>query len=624
MTPRQYATSLTLLCAVGCGAAEPERTYISFDDNDGAFISGGASPAPQAGSQGGCIGSRCGTGEGEGFKSSADATPAAPSHSAVSPPPSSQAARNGGVIAEWRELMGYSADGSTGGGRGIGGGFDVELEKASRLIPESKQYPLLDRSIRAFMEKTLISVEIPSKDLQAKALNEFGAQINTFLSSRVTDALRIAYLPPPLSDEVINHVRTAYNKIFWNLRHQNPADDVKLANWYAARAFEGMEQKRLPLYETYASNVENLIAKFAREFELEQARPEIHAGAEAPKDMSQVIENVLKKNPRAGVIEPISPETAASRSVKRRMGLTVPYLREDNPFYSANDGLAKPRWESQPGKFRASLEQLHERLANASPANIQGVTARELGLRAVKNADHAFATGRHKDASALKEIAVAMSDIALGFIPFVGLGRDLYEVTTGLHLLTGRSLSDSERFISALGVLTIGGFGVVKAGLELVKDEARLGRAGQVLIKALDGVVVRSAEDVSHELRKSGYLKDTYKPGTRVYEFTSPAPIEDIFVRVYTEGKTSPSGRWLMEKSSISGLSAEQIAKKFSLENIPTHVIDAKIPLGLRMRKGVPARIMLGSGETAFPKQYEIVDIEKLSSQWFANPRHLN
>jgi hypothetical protein len=117
---------------------------------------------------------------------------------------------------------------------------------------------------------------------------------------------------------------------------------------------------------------------------------------------------------------------------------------------------------------------------------------------------------------------------------------------------------------------------------------------------------------------KKGYSNDAYKVGTRVYEFTTSVALEDNLVRVYSPtASIKQAGSWVMEKASLEGLSAEAIAKKFSLPSVPTHITDVKIPSGVRLRKGVPAHVMLGKGDASVAKQIEIVD--PLQPSWFTN-----
>jgi hypothetical protein len=627
MKSLRFAAVFSLVLTATLVAAEKKKAYINFADSEGAFVSTGVSPKAERGSSGGCAGARCGAGEGQGFKSSGDAPATSPSDtvpitSHSSDPGPSRVGRDGGVIAEWRDLMGYGADTPAGGGRG-GGGFDAEMEKAIRSIPASKDGNRLDRMMRSHLDKDFISVDLPSQDLQSRALTEFGIHLNEFLKSNSVEAPQIPYLPPPLTNEVIHQVHKAYDKIFWNLHHVDRSDDLKLANWYAARVFEGMEAKRLPLYEKYATKVEAEVAKFGREFLKLQDNAEVKSGVQAPEIIIKSISDTLQNRIRTQAEQSVSPEEAASRSVKRRLGLVAPLLRRDHPFYSDESERTTPQWESKPGKFRESLDQIHERLSKAKPTNIQGVTARGIGLRAVKSADHAYASGDKEVASAYKEVALFMTDIALGFVPFVGVGRDLYEAVSGQHLLTGCALTDSERFVAALGVVTLGSVGMVKAGLQVLKSEARLGRAGQVIIKSLDNVLVRSAESVNLELKTTRYTKDTYRAKTKVFEFTVPVRIEGEYVRVFhSSGASRMEGHWFLEKKAIEGLSPNQIARKFALKVTPDAVVDVVVSEGLRLRKGVPAKVMLGVDSKDFPRQFEIID--ELGRVEFKNPRPLD
>jgi hypothetical protein len=119
------------------------------------------------------------------------------------------------------------------------------------------------------------------------------------------------------------------------------------------------------------------------------------------------------------------------------------------------------------------------------------------------------------------------------------------------HILTRRELSDSERYIAAFGVATLGGIEIIAAGARLAKDADRL---------------------------RANF-------------------------------------------SAIEGLSPAQIAEKFSLDKIPNKIIDIIIPAGTRLRKGTPAKVMLGKESREAPRQWEIVD--KAKPEWFKNFRLL-
>ncbi|VVH59155.1 hypothetical protein BSPCLSOX_1181, partial [uncultured Gammaproteobacteria bacterium] len=73
-----------------------------------------------------------------------------------------------------------------------------------------------------------------------------------------------------------------------------------------------------------------------------------------------------------------------------------------------------------------------------------------------------------------------------------------------------------------------------------------------------------------------------YTPGTQVTDFVSDGKIE--FVRVVSGKK--PRGQWIMRQSDIKGLTPQQIADKFALENVPTGITSIKPPKGVKIRTG--------------------------------------
>src|SRR5690606_8768392 len=60
-------------------------------------------------------------------------------------------------------------------------------------------------------------------------------------------------------------------------------------------------------------------------------------------------------------------------------------------------------------------------------------------------------------------------------------------------------------------------------------------------------------------------------------------------VRVYVqeENKSSLAGSWMMRSDDIKGLTPEQIASKYALPQVPTHIADVAVPAGQTMRVSV-------------------------------------
>ena len=122
------------------------------------------------------------------------------------------------------------------------------------------------------------------------------------------------------------------------------------------------------------------------------------------------------------------------------------------------EGLTRPEEEpyeflSPEGEFLDKNRAVYEKLREANPFHEQGILAREVGLSAVEVADEEFANGNEPGAEMAFQTAEVMSDIVLGILPYVGTGKDAYELVTGKHLLSGRTLTLFERAMSGVGLI---------------------------------------------------------------------------------------------------------------------------------------------------------------------------
>jgi hypothetical protein len=95
-------------------------------------------------------------------------------------------------------------------------------------------------------------------------------------------------------------------------------------------------------------------------------------------------------------------------------------------------------------------------------------------------------------------------------------------------------------------------------------------------------VSYRTADEVNKSF--DGYYPP-YAAGTRVTEYDTIRP--DQFVRVHGENNAARS--WMMKYEAIEGLTPQEIAKKYSLPEIPTKISDVFVPDGTRMRTGIVA-----------------------------------
>lgn len=159
------------------------------------------------------------------------------------------------------------------------------------------------------------------------------------------------------------------------------------------------------------------------------------------------------------------------------------------------------------------------------------------------------------------------------------------------------------------------------------------GQADALVEKSLPQGVQRlgseSADGLNRNvLRDNPAYSPPYVPGTQAVLVATTS--ETQFVRVYSPAQGSNSvGDWFMPTSEIQALTAEQIASKYALPQVPTHVVDVRVPPGHRLRVTVandinifPDRSLGGNGGGG-GVQYELLDKLQLHPSWFSNERRL-
>ena len=92
----------------------------------------------------------------------------------------------------------------------------------------------------------------------------------------------------------------------------------------------------------------------------------------------------------------------------------------------------------------------------------------------------------------------------------------------------------------------------------------------------------------------------------------------DSFVRVH--GELNQARSWMMRASDVEGLSANQIAEKFNLPEVPTRISRVDIPPGTPLRAGQVGRNIWGNSEGAI--QFQIM-VPKADEKWFHYLRDL-
>ena len=148
-----------------------------------------------------------------------------------------------------------------------------------------------------------------------------------------------------------------------------------------------------------------------------------------------------------------------------------------------------------------------------------------------------------------------------------------------------------------------------------------------------DGVSITKVEAAdalnAQVLSEDPKFKPPYVPKTDAVTFNTTEPTP--WVRVYAQGfKSGQVDTWMMPAADIKGLSAEQIASKYSLPQVPTHITDVVVPPGIEMRATVANDIKIfadtsvaGNGGGGGVQFEVLIPRSKLPSDWFTNPRPL-
>ena len=197
--------------------------------------------------------------------------------------------------------------------------------------------------------------------------------------------------------------------------------------------------------------------------QLEQSTKAVH---ENINTLKETVEDsiIFSEENIEDIIGPVNPPQSATELYDQTVTdiandiLKTKYTRRELGLLQDEDLILPPEEEpyeflSPEGEFLDKNKAVYEKLRYANPYYEQGILAREVGLSAVEVADEEFAEGNEPEAETAFQIAETMSDIAIGLTPYVGAGKDAYELVTGKHLLTGRDLTLFERSMSGVGLI---------------------------------------------------------------------------------------------------------------------------------------------------------------------------
>ncbi len=124
--------------------------------------------------------------------------------------------------------------------------------------------------------------------------------------------------------------------------------------------------------------------------------------------------------------------------------------------FSTPEPRADWRFLSEDKEFRQAAEEIVHKLAQANVMTEMDQRFYDISREALREADLYSWRNRQEESQFLLDMANVAADALLGIDPFTGVARSLYETLTGYNIVTGEPLSDTQRTLAALGIVTAG------------------------------------------------------------------------------------------------------------------------------------------------------------------------
>ncbi|MEC9283472.1 MAG: pre-toxin TG domain-containing protein [Bdellovibrionota bacterium] len=176
-------------------------------------------------------------------------------------------------------------------------------------------------------------------------------------------------------------------------------------------------------------------------------------------------------------------EEARKKEINEMVAVSIPALLQLANMQEVSIGdvefedSEKFQFKSADPEFLATLQELNETLSSHQPRSQEEYLVKDIGLAAVQMADHSASVDQSVEAEAYKEIAITAADVLVGIDPFTGIARDFTEFYSGKNMITGQSLSSTERILS--GVFFVAGLGtggLANSAKGITKAAVTLGR----------------------------------------------------------------------------------------------------------------------------------------------------
>ncbi|OFZ18858.1 MAG: hypothetical protein A2Z20_02530 [Bdellovibrionales bacterium RBG_16_40_8] len=118
--------------------------------------------------------------------------------------------------------------------------------------------------------------------------------------------------------------------------------------------------------------------------------------------------------------------------------------------------LATYKWSSDDTDFIERANAIRDQLINSKVDDAMAQKYYDISTESLIQADQNSFFGNKEQAFFLLDIAKVAADVLVGLDPFTGMARSIYETVMGTNLITGAELSNSERVLAALGILSGG------------------------------------------------------------------------------------------------------------------------------------------------------------------------
>lgn len=209
-------------------------------------------------------------------------------------------------------------------------------------------------------------------------------------------------------------------------------------------------------------------------------------------------------------------------------------------------------FESESGKKLFHAANYHRSISRlVSQSNFQRQGFEEIALHgsyeALQAADEYYVSGDESSGDQSVSVSLQLADLAAGLTPGVGWVKDIYECTVGRNLITGERLSDTERVISGIGVLTGGIFSKLKLATKSAKVLQKIAqKTGRPFSKSRGKevleVTVKSVTELTSKLTP-GKIKRYMANVNSVPRQTLIKDMESIGLKL--KGKGSPDGKFM-------------------------------------------------------------------------------